>query len=516
MKKNSVMHLENGRMPVATPESVGVKSESIQAFFDAVKQENIPLHSIQIVRHGKLICDAVAKPYTHESFHRIFSAAKGVVATAVLLCIQDGLFGIDDPVLPLLPKEDLPEDLDPGWQKLTVYHLLTMTDGHMEDAFFKMYSGSTCWTRTFFEVPLACEPGTQFCYDMGAQYIMNEIVAGATGKDLGTFMKERVWDKIGANVKWRYTEPEGHFFSSSIEMQPDGLTRMALLYLQEGEWDGEQIIDRELMEFAALPQGPSTIAYTCGITEETLDDIAGYGLHMWRNTSGGYRFCGGQGQLGIIYPEYDMAVSTLAALDDCDRIDELFDRYVLHKCWARPQKVNEFAAKKLARTIRNFTMGVPDASDCSSTAAKVFGKTYAFAENKIGLKTVCFEFDEDRAVIRTTADNGEKTFAVGLRDEWAANKGYIMSDHEDGWLPDLDRNHTYDTMDTLATGGWASKDCFEFVVRGNAINCEFRFFCTFDGNDLEVNARTTEHKPPVAFMGESSDKPGYDLYASVK
>ena len=41
MVKNSVMHLENGKMPVAAPESVGIASASIQAFFDAIKEPHI-------------------------------------------------------------------------------------------------------------------------------------------------------------------------------------------------------------------------------------------------------------------------------------------------------------------------------------------------------------------------------------------------------------------------------------------------------------------------------------------
>ena len=513
MVKNSVAHLVNGKLPTAAPESVGIASASVQAFFDAIKEEKIALHSFQLVRHGKLVVDAVAKPYTHDSFHRIFSAAKGVVAMAILLCIQDGLFGLDDPVLPLLPKEDLPEDLDPRWEKLTIYHLLTMTDGHLEDALFKMFTGSDCWTRTFFEVPLACDPGTRFCYDMGAQYIMNEIVAGATGKDLGTFMKERVWDKIGVDANWQYTVPEHHFFSSTIQMKPEGLTRMSLLYLQEGEWDGEQIVDRSLMEMAAQPQGPSTIAYTCGITEETLDDIAGYGFHMWRNTSGGYRFCGGQGQLGIIYPEYDMVVSTLAAEDNCDRIDELFDRYVLHKCWARPQPVDELAAKKLQYTIDHFTLGTPDASDMSSTAERVNGKVYKFAANDQGQDSICFEFGPDQAKIVTVSGKGEKTFIVGLRDVWEKNRGYILTAKPDGKVEDLDHNFGYNTMETLMTGGWASADTFEFVLRGDSFNCEYRYRCTFIDDLLIAQTQTTAHGAPVAFMGESSDRPFCEFIA---
>jgi len=515
MKQNSVMHMENGEMPVCIPEEVGIKSEDILHFFDAIKKEGIALHSFQLVRHGKLVVDAVAKPYTHDSFHRIFSAAKGVVATAVLLAIEEGYFDFDSLVIPLLPKEWIPDNLDERWNRLTIYHLLTMTDGHEDDAMFKMMQGSTCWIKTFFEVPIKHEPGTFFCYDMGAQYVMNELVAICVGKNVGEYLDEKIWRKMGIDATWKLTNPENHFWSSSIQMKPDGLTKMALLYLQEGEWNGEQLIRKDLMEIAAQPQGPSGIAYTCGITEETLDDIAGYGLHMWRNTSGGYRFCGGQGQLGMVYPEYDLVASTFGAVDNCDRIDELFDRFILHHCWARPQTANMRAYKKLQDRIKNFSLGV-EGSDMSSISADVSHRQYVFDENEFGQKSISFSFEKTYVKVLLESSKGRTEHIIGLNDEWKENKGYVLTNTPDGSIVNLDLTYDYDPCKTLMTGAWKTRKTFEFVLRSSAMMCEYRYFCTFNGSDLEIEVKTTCHSDPIAFMGEASSNPHYVLFASEK
>ena len=138
-------------------------------------------------------------------------------------------------------SEWIPDERDERWDRLTVYHLLTMTSGHDCDTFFKMWGKSSCWVKTFFETPPVYEPGTFFCYDMGAQYVMNEIIARQTGLDTGKYLKRRFFDPLGIEYTNNYTEPERLFFSSSIQFQPDALTKISQFYLQKGVWNGEQL-----------------------------------------------------------------------------------------------------------------------------------------------------------------------------------------------------------------------------------------------------------------------------------
>ena len=208
---------KNDWIPVSTPEEQGIPSIAIVHFLEQIRARDLELHSLQVIRNGSLCINAVAAPYRWDSFHRIFSAAKGIVATAMLFAIQEGYFQMDDPVIPLLPSEWIPDERDERWDRLTVYHLLTMTSGHDCDTFFKMWGKSSCWVKTFFETPPVYEPGTFFCYDMGAQYVMNEIIARQTGLDTGKYLKRRFFDPLGIEYTNNYTEPEKLFFSSSIQ-----------------------------------------------------------------------------------------------------------------------------------------------------------------------------------------------------------------------------------------------------------------------------------------------------------
>ena len=77
---------------ISTPEEQGIPSRAIIDFFETIQKRDLEVDSIQIVRNGKLCLNAIARPYHEKSFHRIYSAAKGIVATAVLFAIQEGYF----------------------------------------------------------------------------------------------------------------------------------------------------------------------------------------------------------------------------------------------------------------------------------------------------------------------------------------------------------------------------------------------------------------------------------------
>lgn len=494
----TIIQLQNGRIPEATPESVGISSRCILNYLDRVEAENVKLHAFQIVRKGKLIADAVGAPYTHDSFHRIYSAAKGIVATAVLLTIQDGHYSFDDKVVQFFPKEWIPEDLDPRWERLTLYHLLTMTAGHARDTMFTMLVGkSPCWVRTFFEVKPEYEPGTHFVYDMGAQYVMNELVRIAVGKDLGEYMNERVFEPMGIKAQWRYTPIEGNFWSSSLQLQPEGLTKLSLLYLQEGEWDGKQLVDRELMRYAMRQHVPSESAFPELAGRE---DVAGYCLHMWRNSFGGLRYAGGQGQIGVIVPEYDMVYSTLAAEDRPNPLIDIFYEEILRRCM--PEDPECYA--ELKARLEGFGLGPRGVKPEGGRISELSGCTFSFDENESGQKNIRFDFLKDRAVITTGSAKGIKQHLCGYNGEWLDSTGYLLVDKEDGEIVDLDKIFFYDDKQTCLTGGWLDDSTFIFKLRGPAMLCDYTYTCRFGDDTVDIELASTCHADPAKRMGEAA------------
>ena len=498
----SVMKLQNGIMPWSTPEEQGISSIDILSFMDDIQQRDIALHSFQIARHGKLIASVIASPYTSKSFHRIFSAAKGVVATAVLIAIQEDYIKMDDPVLPLIPRENLPEKIDDKWNRLTLYHLLTMHTGHAEDSFYAMYhSGRGEWVKQFFEQAPEYEPGTFFCYDMGAQYVMNELVKYTTGEDVGQFLKSRVFDYLDIEYQNNYT-CDGAFFSSTIQFHPDALTKLSLLYLQKGRWEDRQIIREDLVELMEECHSPSF--HMDDFNNVDPEDCAGYTLHMWRNSVGGYRFCGGQGQYGVIVPEYDMVFSSFAAEDRAVEIVKSFFTNVLRKSQLRPLPENAAAYQKLKERMDNFSLAPNGVSDHSALSEKINNRKYIFDNNDQDQKEISFSFLDDKVEIRTVSGKGTKLHYCGLNGAWLKSEGYILIDTPDGEVADLDRIFNYDPMITMLSGGWRDENSFEFYLRSDALLCDYRFLCEFSDRKLKIRCHSRSHAVRVSHMGQAS------------
>ncbi len=476
----------NNPFPVSTPEEQGIPSAAIVHFFEQIRARDLELHSIQVVRNGHLCIHGVAAPYTVDSLHRIFSAAKGVVATAILFAVQDGCFDLHDKVVPLLPPEWIPEDLDERWTRLTIYHLLTMTTGHDSDTLFKMWGKSDCWIKTFFENRPAYEPGTYFCYDMGAQYVMNELIARHTGKDTGQYLKEKLFDKLGIRYTNNYTEPEGLFFSSSIQFPMDALTKLSQFYLQTGKWNGEQLLREDLAITAGEHHGPSFHYDPAGLTGQ-VGRWEGYALHLWRNAAGGFSFRGGQGQVGMILPAENMAVGIHCAANNYDELVDIFFNTILGESFKYPVTVEPAASAQARYLLDNLNLAPWNVSDRSSLAEKVSGVEYEMDPNPVGQKSLGFTFGEEEVQIHSVSEEGEKTVRCGLNGAWPrARLGYILTKANPDQVADLDRVFGYDTWETMCSGGWSNGNTFQFALRSDSLLCDYRAECQFLEEEIVV------------------------------
>src|ERR1035441_11048617 len=55
-----------GKLPRSTPEAEGVSSAGILAFLEAVRQSKHELHSLMVVRHGRVVAEGWWSPYGPE------------------------------------------------------------------------------------------------------------------------------------------------------------------------------------------------------------------------------------------------------------------------------------------------------------------------------------------------------------------------------------------------------------------------------------------------------------------
>src|SRR6266568_197131 len=184
----------------ATPEEVGIDSVPLVEMFDFVREQQIPVHSIQFVRRGRLVLDAYFYPYDGRTRHDVASVTKSVTSTLVGLAIERGYIpDVQQPVLSFFPGSGI-AGLDARKRRQTLEHLLTMQSGWdcgaplgapniNADATLANMRRSDDWAQFALGLPMGSEPGTRFLYCNANCHVLSTLITRVTGANALAFTR---------------------------------------------------------------------------------------------------------------------------------------------------------------------------------------------------------------------------------------------------------------------------------------------------------------------------------------
>lgn len=296
-----------------TPEEQGMDSDQLSEMLGTIQEQNYEIDSVTIVRNGYMIADARIHPFSSTSKHNIYSCTKSVVSALIGIAIDQGYIeGLHQPVLSFFPKQTI-ANRDANKNAMTLEHLLTMTTGiRCEDSYLYSWTGlnqmreSEDWVQFVLDLPMQGEPGAQFEYCNGASFLLSAIIQETTGKSAIEFAEEHLFGPLGiSDIDWS-SSPQGISIGySELRMHPHDMAKIGYLYLNDGQWDGEQIVPSEWVR-----------ASTSKFISATLED--GYGYQWWVDDSGMYLALGYRGQFIFVIPEKEMVVVFTSSLEDSD------------------------------------------------------------------------------------------------------------------------------------------------------------------------------------------------------
>ena len=161
-------------LPRATPESVGLPSDRLRAFLDTLMRlPGTDIHSVIVMRRGKVIGEMYPQPFRARFGHTIYSASKTFTAAAVGIAIAENRLRLDDRLAVFFP-EQLPAEVSEWLASVRVRDLLTMTSGFPAD--WNMRSRYTEWVKTYLSRTLTSRPGVKFVYDSIDTYLISAII----------------------------------------------------------------------------------------------------------------------------------------------------------------------------------------------------------------------------------------------------------------------------------------------------------------------------------------------------
>ncbi len=399
----------HGYLPVSTPEAEGVSSAGIRAWIDACEKDLDAIHSFVFLRHGKLIAEGYWKPYLQNEPHMLYSHSKSFASTAVGFLVEDGKLDLDEKVADIFPDK-LPPNPSKNLLEMRVRDLLSMGTGSYADSLGPMVRAKDGdWVRAFLAHPVEKSPGTHFCYNSGATYMLSAIVEKRTGEKLMDYLTRKLLKPVGIGSAWSTTCPKGIACGGwGMNMTTRDMALFGQFYLQNGKWDGKQLLSDQWITLATAKQ------ISTG-KKGTGDWHQGYGFQFWRCRHGFYRADGARGQITIVMPQYDAVFSMTASVGTPWKQLDFVWNYILPAMEASALPENKAEYEALVKRCEGLSLPVVKGEKDGLTV--VLDKEYNYETNKFGVKSVMLSQTKDGWEISYTADLGTQRFPVGF-GEW--------------------------------------------------------------------------------------------------
>ena len=88
-----------------TPESVGVNSDDVVSMMNALMAyDQTSVHSVVVLRHGKVIAETYPAPFKPEYKHTLYSTSKTFTSAAVGIAIAENRLRLTDRVISFFPE----------------------------------------------------------------------------------------------------------------------------------------------------------------------------------------------------------------------------------------------------------------------------------------------------------------------------------------------------------------------------------------------------------------------------
>jgi CubicO group peptidase (beta-lactamase class C family) len=269
-----------------------------------------------VIKDDSIVTEKYWDGYSAKSFSNSFSAAKSHVSALIGIALKEGkIKSLDDPIANYVPSFKTN-----GKEKIKIIDVLKMSSGlNWEES----YAGPLSMTTEAYYgddiegiingLKPASPAGQKFKYLSGDTQVLAMVLKGATGKSLSELAEEKIWEPLGYenDAFWSVDKKEGvEKAYCCINSNARDFAKIAKLYMQNGQWNGQQLLDSSFVQASISPA-----AYQ--------KETAGFYGYMWwlfdentDNTQNVFYARGILGQYIIAIPEKNIIIVRLGHLRD--------------------------------------------------------------------------------------------------------------------------------------------------------------------------------------------------------
>ncbi len=227
-----------------------------------ILESNYPnIHSLVVLRHGKLVLEEYFYGYGPQDEHPLQSATKSVLSVLFGIAQDQGLVNAKDKLYDYYPEYRN----KPGWSKkknnITLGNLLSMTSGFACDDFFpqtdchfEMFKTND-WLNFILSQPMNNKPGDHWAYCNDCMELLGAVIARKSGMSIPNFAEKYLYEPMGIKAHYWFTGPhQVTEVCGSHWLKPRDMVKLGYLYLKKGDWEGKRIVSENWVMESTKPQ----------------------------------------------------------------------------------------------------------------------------------------------------------------------------------------------------------------------------------------------------------------------
>lgn len=182
-----------------------------------------------------------------------YSVAKAFVMTAIGMLFDDRLLDPSDPILKYFGRVP---GMDAKWARVTIDHALTHRIGFDEGFLdIDVEDVNAYPTNDYLQLtlshPLALEPGAERHYSDAAFYLLARLVERVSGRDVESFLNERLFRPARFREYAWSRCPLGHpIGATGLYLRADDMVKLGAIYAGRGVYEGRRYLSEEWIERA--------------------------------------------------------------------------------------------------------------------------------------------------------------------------------------------------------------------------------------------------------------------------
>jgi len=232
--------------------------------------------AVVIVYDGRLLVERYSPGITKDTPLIGWSMTKSVTNALVGILVSQGKLSIDETLT--VPEWSAAED---PRKSITLDHLLRMSSGLRFVEEYENNPASDVNIMLFLKpdaaayaasMPAEARPDEKWSYSSGTANIISRIIRHTLGNqaDYVAFPRQALFNRIGMRSAVMEMDASGTFVGSSfMYATARDWARFGLLYLQDGNWEGERILPEGWVKYSTTPTPKAPKGQ--------------YGAHFWLN-----------------------------------------------------------------------------------------------------------------------------------------------------------------------------------------------------------------------------------------